>query len=391
MQTASSFSLAAKPRQAAVEAGSTLLQRLGRTPDLLVLYATQHKAHVDVAAALNELMPGVQLIGGTSCAGVMTEEGFHTGPDGALGLFGLVDADGAYGVGSCPLGDDSQAAGARAIELALAAAGRDFETPHLVWCCQPPGAEEAIIAGVQSVIGPNTPIIGGSAADEAINGAWRQFSPDGLLDDHVVVAALFPSGAFGRAFQSGYAPTEHEGTVTRADGRTICEIDGKPAAEVYSAWTSGLIDPAVPGMILAASTPCPLGRIAGESHGVPSFVLSHPAGVEPGGGISLFTDVSAGDRVILMRGSSDSLVKRAGLVARDALGGSANGCSGGLIIYCGGCMLHVRDRMTEVVGEVIQALPGAPFLGAFTFGEQGEIVDSCNRHGNLMVSALTFA
>ena len=63
---------------------------------------------------------------------------------------------------------------------------------------------------------------------------------------------------------------------------------------------------------------------------------------------------------------------------------------GGLVIYCGGCMLHVRERMPEVVDQVVKAMGGAPFVGAFTFGEQGAIIDNCNRHGNLMVSALTF-
>ena len=53
-------------------------------------------------------------------------------------------------------------------------------------------------------------------------------------------------------------------------------------------------------------------------------------------------------------------------------------------------MLHVRERMDEVVDGVREAMPNAAFLGAFTFGEQGAIVDSCNRHGNLMISALTF-
>src|SRR3546814_18769842 len=94
-----------------------------------------------------------------------------------------------------------------------------------------------------------------------------------------------------------------------------------------------------------------------------------------------------------MRGSAESLVKRAGLVVSDActMSGRPPGeMRGGLVIYCGGCMLHVRDRMDDVVDEVRRAMPGAPFLGAFTFGEQGAIVDNCHRNGNLMVSALTF-
>jgi hypothetical protein len=123
------------------------------------------------------------------------------------------------------------------------------------------------------------------------------------------------------------------------------------------------------------------------------FVLSHPALLGTGGDLSLFTDIRTGDVVHLMRGSPDSLVKRAGLVVEDAcaMGGWRRAETlGGLVIYCGGCMLHVREQMDEVVDQIRAAMPGAPFLGAFTFGEQGAIVDSCNRHGNLMVSALTF-
>jgi hypothetical protein len=53
-------------------------------------------------------------------------------------------------------------------------------------------------------------------------------------------------------------------------------------------------------------------------------------------------------------------------------------------------MLTVKDRLDEVRRSLNVALPGVPFIAAFTFGEQGAIVDSSNRHGNLMVSGLLF-
>ena len=181
--------------------------------------------------------------------------------------------------------------------------------------------------------------------------------------------------------------------MTRSEGRRILEIDGRRAAEVYSDWTNGEVAASESGMILARSTPTPLGRLAGEIDGVPMFVLSHPAMVGPDGDLTLFTDIAVGDQVMLMRGSPESLVKRAAAVVDDACGagGWARGeTEGGLVIYCGGCMLHVRDRMGEVAEQIGKAMHGAPFLGAFTFGEQGAIVDSSNRHGNLMVSGLMF-
>lgn len=393
MRFASAYSLLEDTADAASTSVTALIEKLGAAPDLLLLYSTENHATDALIASVRAASPGTAIIGSTSCGGVMTEAGFHSGQAGAMGVLGISDPGGAYGVGSANLADDPFSGGARAIEKALAASGRDFESPVIVWCCQPPGREEAVLAGIQSVIGRHTPIIGGSSADEQIAGKWREFSTDGVLTDHVVVAVWFPTITHGTAFESGYAPTGHSGTVTRAEGRQVFEIDGLSASEVYSGWTNGEVPASQTGMILAQSTPTPLGRLAGEVGGVPMFVLSHPAMIGQAGELSLFTDIEEGDQVMLMRGSPESLVKRAAVVVDDACaagGWARDATRGGLVIYCGGCMLHVRDRMDEVARHVSRTMHGAPFLGAFTFGEQGAIVDSSNRHGNLMVSGLMF-
>lgn len=393
MRFASAYSLLGNTEEGASASITTLVEKLGAAPDLLVVYATENHAVDALISSVRAQAPDTPILGSTSCGGVMTEAGFHTGPEGALGMLGISDPDGAYGVGAAPMADNPFAAAAEAITQALAASGRDFESPVIVWCCQPPGREEAVLSGIQSVIGPHTPIIGGSSADEHIAGAWREFSTDGVLTDHVVVAVLFPTLPHGAAFQSGYAPTAHAGTVTRAKGRHVVENDGRCASEVYSRWTNGAVPSSEPGMILAKSTPTPLGRLAGELDGVPLFLLSHPAMVGLTGDLSLFTDIAEGDQIVMMRGSPESLVNRAGVVVNDACaagGWDRQATQGGLVIYCGGCMLHVRDRMDEVAEGVSLASNRAPFLGAFTFGEQGAIVDSSNRHGNLMVAGLMF-
>jgi hypothetical protein len=395
MRIATSYSLSEYSADGGADAAEALVSALGTTPDLIVVYVTEHHARGALVEALQAKAPGAQIFGGTTCGGVMTEAGFHSGPHGVIGLMGVSDPGGAYGVGAASIDADPFTAGAQAIQRALAAAEREFEAPVLIWCSQPPGHEEQVIEGVQSVVGAKTPIIGGSSADELIEGRWRQFSSEGVLEDHVVVAALFPSVPYGAAFQSGYAPTGDVGVVTRASERKVLEIDHQPASEVYSRWTGGGVPASQAGMILAKSTPTPLGRVAGHQNNVPMFVLSHPALLGTGGDLSLFTDIAEGDLVHLMRGSPESLVKRASIVVKDAIASSGScdseaGSIGGLVIYCGGCMLHVRDRMDEVAAQVKGAMGAAPFLGAFTFGEQGAIIDSCNRHGNLMVSAVTF-
>ncbi|MBK7772403.1 MAG: FIST C-terminal domain-containing protein [bacterium] len=95
----------------------------------------------------------------------------------------------------------------------------------------------------------------------------------------------------------------------------------------------------------------------------------------------------------LLAGSRDSLVERAGRVATNAVGSvfdGTDGVSGALVVYCAGCMLAVRDQMDDVVAGIDGALGGKPFLGLFTFGEQGCFVGGDNHHGNLMISILVF-
>jgi len=54
-------------------------------------------------------------------------------------------------------------------------------------------------------------------------------------------------------------------------------------------------------------------------------------------------------------------------------------------------MFTVKQRMDEVVSNLRSALgEETPFLGAFTFGEQGCFFGGENRHGNLMVSLVLF-
>jgi hypothetical protein len=89
---------------------------------------------------------------------------------------------------------------------------------------------------------------------------------------------------------------------------------------------------------------------------------------------------------VLMKGTLESLVSRAGRVADRAR--QKGRCIGGLVTYCAGCMLAVDDRMPEVVDSVNSVLR-APFLGIFTFGEQGALLGPRAYHGNLMISVVS--
>ncbi len=345
------------------------------------------------AAPLRDLSHIPALHGATSCLGAMTNVGTNNG----VVAFAIDDAEGAYGTAMVPYENDPQEAARQATLKALSRADRMGERPEIIWVSGTPGVEEAVLAGIESVTGTDVPIIGGSAADNSVAGDWFVFDDTLHSQAGVVVSVLFPSAPVSFAYQNGYSPTAHSGVVTQVEGRRIKQIDGRPALDVYSGWTGGQVvaDPAMtePQTILSASTLWPLGREIAQVGDVPFYLLAHPAMAQMGGEMDLFATVDQGETLTLMSGTIEGLVDRAGRVATlaRASGRAADRpIAGALMIYCGGCMLTVRDELPKVVKGVDAALDGAPFAGAFTFGEQGALVGAGNRHGNLMISCIVF-
>ncbi len=373
---------------------SDTLSALLSDPDLAeAQFVSIHGNCADgIGAAARSLPEGPALHGATSCLGAMTDTGATSG----WAAFAINDPDGAYGTACLPFdADGARSTAQRATRAALLAADRVGERPDLVWISATPGTEEAVLAGIADAVGSDVPTIGGSAADNSVEGNWFVFDSQTQSADGVVISVLFPSTPVSFAYQSGYSPTQASGVVTAGDGRRIFAIDGRPAMDVYRDWTGGHVPAATDGAtaILSDSTLWPLGRAVSDVGGVPFYLLAHPATAHPDGSIDLFADVAVGERLTSMTGTKDSLIDRAGRVAglaRATNDAGPDAIAGALMIYCGGCMLSLNGRLGDVVDGVNNALGGAPFAGAFTFGEQGTLLDAGNRHGNLMISCIVF-
>jgi len=223
----------------------------------------------------------------------------------------------------------------------------------------------------------------------------EQFGNDTVCREAISVATLFPTGEIGYAFHSGYEPTKHRGIVTRADGRVLYEVDGRPIVQVYNEWTEGLIDDVLPegGSLVPTASFSPIGRPVKQVGDISYFRLSYPVEVLSDHGLLLYTDISEGDEVVLMTGNRDSLATRAGRVASVAVKAAEfneEEVEGALVLYCTGCMLSIQDRLPEVVADLKTVLHNVPFLCSFTLGEQGCFIGGENRHANLMIAVLVF-
>jgi len=305
------------------------------------------------------------------------------------------DPTGAYGIASAKLDAANLSAQvAELLQTATVQANRQGQQPALIWCLQPPGYEEQLLTALSTNTGPHVPVIGGSSADDDINGQWCQFDGVQLDRDLLVLIVLYPSCPISWFFSSGYHQLNLQATVTKAAARRIYQLDHKPALHVYNNWLDKLGLPALSGdKILAQSALVPLGRVI-SSQPVPLYLLSHPAETYADGSIALMSEVTEGEQLYLMMGSEDALVRRAGHVVRvaaDTLKLRYQAVpAAAVVFYCAGCMLQVRNRYHEIHQYVRDQLGDLPFLIAYTFGEQGCFADGSNRHGNLMISALLF-
>jgi len=332
-------------------------------------------------------------LAGTSCLSCADQDGINNKATHNATLLLITDSKGHYGVGSAELVGDIKQQASAALQRAMDAAGKSHELPTLIWCLQAPGCEELVLTGIQELVGTEVPIFGGSTADDDISGKWLQFDGYTLSKNNVLIAVLYPSAPISSYFSSGYCSTGYTGTATSVNQRTIQRIDDKPAAAVYNSWRQQVgATTLTPGNILKESTWFPLGREISQHSSLPFFLLSHPVTLLDDGGISLFSEIKEGEQLWLMSGSKENLVARAGEVVRTARQNlkMQYNCevAGAIIVYCAGCMLAVKDNLTEVQCAIKAELGNVPFIITFTFGEQGCFIDGSNRHGNLMISAV---
>ena len=329
----------------------------------------------------------------SSCLGSATEQNLSINEQ-SISLFSIKDSRGHYGIASCNTTNNLRENASKTVLKAIANAGQPGITPKMVWCFQVPGNEELVLQGIQDAIGQRIPVFGGSCADNDISAQWRFSDANSVYQQGFIIAVLYPSVKTFGFYSSGYDKTDQQGTVTDVDGRLLKTIDNLPAFDVYNQWRKNLgLEQLTTGNILAQSTMTPLASALSLNDEIPRLLLSHPA-IARNGVLELFSNLHVGDTVYLASGSPEQLIKRADMVVTSltklAELHAIKNITGAIIIFCGGCMLSIKDAMQEVKHSIETQLPNIPFIMGFTFGELGTFSDATSKHGNLMISCEIF-
>lgn len=195
--------------------------------NLVVLHSTMGHNPKQVIGALREACPNANIIGCTG-SGVIGREGVSESMRSLAIMtvkgdeFSVASADGLNGGNSFELGEQV----AREIKdstpdvnmLYLLTSGLDLRG-------------DQIIAGIESVFGPDMPIFGATAADNGKAIKTLQFHDDRIMEHGIVLVGFAdPTLELVLGVHHGSVPLESMTfKITKSDGNKIIELDGAPA------------------------------------------------------------------------------------------------------------------------------------------------------------------
>lgn len=377
----------ADAHKAGKESAEKALAELDEKAGFALAFCTVDYDEAAFIKGVKEALGDVPLMGCTSFTGILTPGGFIHEEGGVGGVMLLASPEMEFGVGGSEIGDDPRAAGQKAVRAAIAQAGKGETDPVSAFLMiAPPGAEETLIKGIEDVVG-RAPMIGGSAGDNTIEGFWKEFANYEVYANGVMVGVLYSDLPFGTGYTGYYEPTGKQGVITKVEGkRTLVEIDGKKALEVYAGWRGMKAEDLLGAELLGAAIPFPLGvrDVSGDL-----WWVRHPLGGNEDGSMAIGNDLAEGTAVMMMEATLDEIVQGASEVVKMALD-DLDGEAGAVIIaHCGGRAAALGLEKMEQVGADIKALLGdIPFIGFCTFGEQGYTEWTANGAGGLMLAAL---
>lgn len=401
------WSVKNNPQDAVKEAVDMALEgKINKKPEFTIVFAASGSDLKAILLKARELLgEQVNIYGGTSAIGVMTHKGYvkmeekaYTGIEDrhALVLMTITSEEIDFGVGSAnysaypSLKEASKAALLKAIENA----GKpQDEIPSAILMTPTIGNEDEAIAGIEAVFGKDTPVLGGTAGGPTI----QVFGVNEIYDQGISLAVMYTDLPVGIIFEGGFDITgERSGVVTKVDGQGIVEINNRPALDVYNEWMDGEIDRLYaeigdPGTIRDMLTLHPLYREYTTSGGRTYRLFSHPWPKDDtlvDRTVMTSTNVKVGDKVYLSHGTWETLLNRIGNSPRKAKErGNLDADTRplfGIGYICGGVMGVIPEVEREKMPMLINyENNNAPFIAAFTWGEQGYYPGLGNRHGNL--------
>ena len=406
------------PREAFEEAVKMALDGNGRTPpDFAIIFASSGSDMKTILLEAKKIFKNkTKIYGGTSDSrAVATNKGYAKATSRAyeaakmegtrsLAIMTVTSKDITFGVGSANLSDypSPQAASKAAVLNAMKNAGKPLtERPNIVLMTPTRLIEDESIEGIESVVGKQTPIMGGTAGgpNMAVIGV------NDVYENGISLAVIYTKLRVGTVFEAGFDVTESSsGTITKTAGQEIIEIDHKPALDVYDEWLDGdlikmMRSGAKPDEVRGLLNLHPIYRkyIAPDGTVYSLFANPWPADYTlQKRSIMVSVKMKPGERVYLSRGSWEVFVNRIGNLPRKAMqSGKINPDTIpilGIGYLCTGVLSTIPESERPKLPIMMNYTNNnAPFIAPFTWGEEGHFAGLGTKHGNLLTGFLVIS
>ena len=228
---------------------------------------------------------------------------------------------------------------------------------------------DALLDALRRATPPHWRHFGGTAGDNWTFRGTRVFAGGEVLDDAAVLVGVFGSTPPVLAAQHGFCPASggRAFRVTKTDGNTLVELDGRPAARVYREELErlGLLAPG--DELVAAMATYELGVQDDDADGE-GFRIRAPLGVNPDGSIVLASALPPGAVVRVMAADPEALIESARALGRRVARTLETEIRGALVFDCAARLQLLGDRYAEQVDAFFGGRP-FPRLGIGCYGE----------------------
>jgi hypothetical protein len=352
-----------KPQQVAKDLCAELTRQLGgATPELVVVFASPSQPLETLAPALAQAFPKATLLG-ASTAGEFTEKGDAKGSAAALAMAG--DFKVFAGMGAALKKDPEAAITAAVAGIPKTCEGLSHRTGVLLLDPLAGNAEETTLLAVSKL--GDMPFAGGAAGDDLAMKATHVCLGTRVASDAVVAAVIYSKKPFGVGACHGHQPLSKPLKVTRAEGGTVHEIDGRPAWQVWKENTR-------------AAAPTDPDTLKPDQVG--GFLLRYEAGLASGkemkvraplsltgDSINFACGIPTGAVIRITDGTPERQVESAREAARRACAKMGAKPAGALVFDCICRNLILGKQFTTAVAAVAQELGKVPLAGFETYGE----------------------
>jgi hypothetical protein len=355
-------------RAMACKAATDARERLGSDPIFGIVFATSKVDLSAIAQGVNDVLGETPVIG-CSSAGEFVSDRIS---DGGLAVSLLASDEMSVSVG---MGEGLRSNTPRAVRQLCADLKKNArQSPPsgathrtvLLLSDGMAGNGEGLVDTLAMELGGGVTLAGGAAGDDAAFKETFVFVNKRVARDAAVAAELISKKKIGVGVYHGWCAASAPGSVTKAEGGRLIEIDGKPAIEMYREYARNKL-----GVTLTKEN---------QNH----FVFTHelgivlmnnelkvraPLSVNDDGSINCATEVPVGQQVRIVEGDHEAIIAAARTAAEHAVAGIGGQQAAGAIVFdCVARKLVLRDGFGREV-QAFQDVVKAPVMGFNTYGE----------------------